>query len=137
QGMIKTTGLAVTIVPMEAAPWRDLLFANKEGQKRTDMMIISASNVQFDSSRVVNFYFGLGQFSHADSADFQAKIDKAGASIGPARVAAYQAMWKEIDDNYWVVPLFGIDYLHGLSRRVSWNPRDDGFVYFNTVTLTN
>jgi peptide/nickel transport system substrate-binding protein len=136
QNMIQQTGLVVTIKPMEAAPWRDLLFANKEGQKRTDLIIISASNIQFDSSRVVNFYFGLGQFSHADSKDFQAKIDKAGASTGQARVDAYRAMWKEIDDNYWVVPIFGIDYIHGLSKRTNWTPRDDGFVYFNTVTLT-
>jgi peptide/nickel transport system substrate-binding protein len=136
QAMIEQTGLKVNLVPMEAAPWRDLLFANKEGQKRTDLIIISASNIQFDSSRVINFYFGLGQFSHADSKEFQDKMDKAAASSGDARVAAYRALWKEIDDNYWVVPIFGIDYIHGLSKRVEWTPRDDGFVYFNTIKLT-
>ncbi len=136
QGMIQSTGLVVNIVPMEAAPWRNLLFANKEGQQRTDMMIISASNVQFDSSRVINFYFGTGQFSQADSQSFQAEIDKTAALTGAARAASYQAMWKEIQDNYWVIPLFGTDYIHGLSARVNWTPRDDGFVYFNTFTLS-
>jgi len=135
QGMIEATGLKVTLVPMEAAPWRDLLFANRPGQERTDLNIIAASNIQFDSSRVINFYFGLGQFSHADSAEFQAKIEKAAALGGSARVAAYQALWREIYDNYWVVPTFGIDFIHGLARGVQWTPRDDGFVYFNTVTL--
>jgi peptide/nickel transport system substrate-binding protein len=134
QGMINATGLKVTLVPMEAGPWRDLLFANRPGQERTDLNIISASNIQFDSSRVINFYFGLGQFSHADSPDFQAKLDKAAAMSGSARIAAYQALWQEIYDNYWVLPNFGIDYIHGLGKGVQWTPRDDGFVYFNTVT---
>ena len=135
QGMIQETGLRIALVPMEAAPWRDLLFANKEGQERTDLIIISASNIQFDSSRVMNFYLGTGQFSHADSKDFQAKMDAAAVLSGDARVAAYRALWKEARDNYWVVPIFGIDYIHGLSARIDWTPRDDGFVYFNTVTL--
>ncbi len=136
QGMLQETGLAITLVPMEAAPWRDLLFANKEGQERTDLIIISASNVQFDSSRVMNFYLGLGQFSHADDAGFQAEMDKAAVLSGDARTAAYQALWATAHDQYWMVPIFGIDYIHGLSARIDWTPRDDGFVYFNTMTLS-
>ncbi len=135
QGMINAAGLKVTLVPMEAGPWRDLLFANRPGQERTDLNIISASNIQFDSSRVINFYFGLGQFSHADSQEFQAKLEKTAAMSGDARAAAYQALWQEIYDNYWVIPNFGIDYIHGLARGVQWTPRDDGFLYFNTVTV--
>lgn len=135
QGMINESGLDVKIVAMEAGPWRELLFANKPGQERTDLNIIAASNTRFDSSRVINFYFGMGQFCHADSAEFQVKLDNAAQQIGSARVAAYQQLWKEIAENYWVVPLFGMDFIHGLSDRVEWEPRDDGFVYFNTVTI--
>lgn len=137
QGMLQETGLKVSLVPMEAAPWRDLLFANKEGQERTDMIIISASNIQFDTSRVMNFYYGTGQFSHSDDAAFQAEMDTAAQFSGDERVAAYRALWAEAYDKYWVVPIFGIDYIHGLSERVEWTPRDDGFVYFNTMTLAN
>ena len=137
QGMLQEVGLNVTLVPMEAAPWRDLLFANMEGQERTDMIIISASNIQFDTSRVMNFYYGTGQFSHSDDAEFQAEMDKAAVLSGEERVAAYRRLWAEAYDRYWVVPIFGIDYIHGLSARVDWTPRDDGFVYFNTMTLSN
>lgn len=136
QGMLQETGLVVTLVPMEAAPWRDLLFANKEGQERTDLIIISASNIQFDSSRVMNFYYGLGQFSHADDPAFQAEMDKAAVLSGDERVAAYRKLWAEAYDQYWMVPVFGIDYIHGLSARLDWTPRDDGFVYFNSMTLS-
>lgn len=136
QGMLQEAGLKITLVPMEAAPWRDLLFANKEGQERTDLIIISASNIQFDTSRVMNFYYGTGQFSHSDDATFQAEMDKAAVLSGDARVGAYRALWAEAYDKYWVVPIFGIDYIHGLSARTDWTPRDDGFVYFNTVKLT-
>jgi peptide/nickel transport system substrate-binding protein len=136
QGMLQETGLTITLVPMEAAPWRDLLFANKEGQERTDLIIISASNIQFDTSRVMNFYYGLGQFSHADDADFQAEMDKAAVLSGDERTAAYRALWAKAHDQYWMVPIFGIDYIHGLSARTDWTPRNDGFVYFNTMTLS-
>ncbi len=136
QGMLEEAGLKVTLVPMEAAPWRDLLFANKEGQERTDLIIISASNIQFDTSRVMNFYYGTGQFSHSDDAAFQADMDKAAVLSGDERIAAYRKLWADAYDKYWVVPLFGIDYIHGLSARTDWTPRDDGFVYFNTMTLS-
>jgi peptide/nickel transport system substrate-binding protein len=135
QGMLEEAGLKISLVPMEAAPWRDLLFANREGQERTDLIIIAASNIQFDTSRVMNFYYGTGQFSHADSAEFQARMDEAAVLSGEARVNAYRDLWKEAYDSFWMVPIFGIDYIHGLSSKIEWTPRDDGFVYFNTVTL--
>jgi peptide/nickel transport system substrate-binding protein len=136
QGMLQETGLKITLVPMEAGPWRDLLFANKEGQERTDMIIISASNIQFDTSRVMNFYYGTGQFSHSDDTAFQAGMDKAAVLSGSERVAAYRSLWADAYGKYWVIPIFGIDYIHGLSARTTWTPRDDGFVYFNTVKLS-
>lgn len=136
QGMLQEAGLKITLVPMEAAPWRDLLFANKEGQERTDLIIIAASNIQFDTSRVMNFYYGTGQFSHSDDAAFQAEMDKAAVLGGDARIAAYRKLWADAYHQYWVVPIFGIDYIHGLSARTEWTPRDDGFVYFNTMTLS-
>ncbi len=136
QGMLQEAGLKITLVPMEAAPWRDLLFANKDGQERTDLIIISASNIQFDTSRVMNFYYGTGQLSHSDDAAFQAEMDKAAVLSGDARIAAYRKLWADAYDKYWVVPVFGIDYIHGLSARTDWTPRDDGFVYFNAMTLS-
>jgi peptide/nickel transport system substrate-binding protein len=136
QGMLEEAGLKITLVPMEAAPWRDLLFANKEGQERTDLIIISASNIQFDTSRVMNFYYGTGQFSHSDDASFQAEMDKAAVLSGDARRDAYRALWAKAHEQYWMVPIFGIDYIHGLSARTDWTPRNDGFVYFNTMTLS-
>lgn len=137
QGMLQEVGLTATLVPMEAAPWRDLLFANKEGQERTDMIIISASNIQFDSSRVMNFYYGTGQFSHSDDTAFQQEMEKAAILSGEERVAAYRKLWADAYEKYWVVPIFGIDYIHGLSDRVDWTPRDDGFVYFSTMSLAD
>lgn len=133
QAQIEQSGLKINLVNLDAAPWREALYARKEGQKRTDMLISSASNVQFDSSRLINNYFGLGLFSHADSADFQAKMDKVGASTGEDRVKGYQALWQEIHDNYWVIPIFGSDFIHGVSDRVEWTPRADGFIDFATT----
>jgi len=133
QAMIEQSGLKINLVNLDAAPWRDALYARKEGQQRTDMLISAASNVQFDSSRLINNYFGLGLFSHADSEAFQAKMNEVAAMSGEARVKGYQKLWKEIHDNYWVIPIFGIDYIHGLAERVDWQPRTDGFIDFATT----
>lgn len=138
QAMMEQSGLKISLVNLDAAPWRDALYARKEGQERTELFISGASNIQFDSSRLINNYFGLGQFSHADSEEFQAKMDEVGAMSGDERIAGYRALWQEIHDNYWVIPLFGIDFVHGVSERVDWQPRDDGyFDFLSTAKLVD
>jgi peptide/nickel transport system substrate-binding protein len=135
QAMIEQSGLSITLVPLEAAPWRDALYARDAGVQRTDMLISAASNIQFDSSRLINNYFGLGLFSHADSEEFAARMAEVGSLSGDERARGYQELWAAIREEYWVVPIFGINYVHGLSARVDWTPRSDGFVYFNTASL--
>ncbi len=135
QAMVEESGLKIKLVMVEAAPWRELLNARNEGQARTDLFISSASNQTFDSSRLINGYFGNGSMSHADNADFAARSAVVAGLDGEERAAGYRALWQEIYDNVWVIPLFGLDYVHGLSKRVNWAPRDDSFIYWNTVTL--
>jgi peptide/nickel transport system substrate-binding protein len=135
QAMVEETGLKIKLITVEAAPWRELLNARNEGQERTDLFISSASNQTFDSSRLINGYFGNGSMSHADNADFAARSAEVAALDGEERAAAYRELWQEVYDNVWVIPLFGFDYIHGLSERVDWSPRDDSFVFWNTVTF--
>lgn len=135
QAMIEETGLVINLEMLEAAPWRDALYARKEGQQRTDMLISGASNHQFDSSRLINNYFGVGNFSHSDNEDFAAKSVVAAGLSGEERASAYRALWAEAHDQYWIVPVFGVDYLHGARESVAWEPRDDGFIYFNEIGL--
>lgn len=135
QAMVDQTGLRITLEPLEAAPWRDMLYSRGEGQQRTEMFISGASNFQFDSSRLINNYYGLGNFSHADSEEFAAKSAEVGALSGAERDAGYRELWAEAREHYWIIPLFGIDFLHGASERVNWEPRSDNFIYFNTATL--
>jgi peptide/nickel transport system substrate-binding protein len=134
QSMISQSGLQVTLQPMEAGAWRTLLWATKPGQQRSDMLIAAASNNQFDSGYVLGRYFGTGQYSQAGGEELQAKIDHAAGLAGDERVAAYRAIWKEIYDENLFVPIFGLDFIHGLSARVDWTPRNDGWLMYNTVT---
>jgi peptide/nickel transport system substrate-binding protein len=134
QSMISQSGLQVTLQPMEAAAWRTLLWATQPGQERSDLLIAVVSNNQFDSGYVLGRYFGTGQYSHAGGEALQAKIDAAAGLTGEERVAAYNAIWQEVYDENLVVPLFGLDFIHGLSARVNWTPRNDGWLLYNTVT---
>lgn len=133
--MISQSGLVVQPVILEAGQWRDQLYAVNEGQTRSDLLLTAASNPLFDSSRVIEAYYGDGQFSQADSEEFEQKIDEAGQLSGEEREAAYQALWAEARDQYWMIPLFGLDFVHGLSARTNWTPRDDGRVYYTEMSL--
>jgi peptide/nickel transport system substrate-binding protein len=137
QSMIEQSGLKVTLKPMESAAWRTLLWATKPDQERADLLIAAASNNQFDSGYVLGRYFGTGQYALAGGEALQKKIDEASGLTGDERVAAYRAIWKEIYDENLFVPLFGLDYVHGLSARVDWTPRNDGWLMYNTVTRAN
>src|SRR5690606_17413304 len=39
QAMIEQSGLKIRLLPTDAAPWRELLYARKPGQERSDMLI--------------------------------------------------------------------------------------------------
>ena len=95
QAMIGQSSLKVALQPIESAAWRTLLWANKPGQERSDLLIAAASNNQFDSNRVLRLYFGTGQYSQSGGPEFQAKVSHAGTLKGEERVKAYQAIWRE------------------------------------------
>jgi peptide/nickel transport system substrate-binding protein len=135
QGMVGELGLKINIVQMETGPWRELLFANKEGQKGSDLMIVAGSSTQLDSARIVGDYFGTGSRSQMYDAEIQAASAHAATLMGDERDAAYQKIWADAYDQYWFVPLFGLNYVHGLSARTEWQPRFDSKLYYNTIRI--
>jgi hypothetical protein len=56
---------------------------------------------------------------------------------GDARDKAFQALWEYAYDKYWYVPLFGLNWAHGASKRLQWEPRVDGQVVFTELSLTS
>lgn len=135
-GISTATGLKVLPRIMEASQWRELLYAVKPGEKRSDLLMTAASNPSLDSFRVLDAYYGCnGRFSHNCDPDFTRKLATAGQLAGEERARAFQELWQLAYDNYWIVPLFGLDFIHGVSNKVSWTPRDDGHWYFVEMEL--
>jgi peptide/nickel transport system substrate-binding protein len=130
------TGLKMTPRNMEASQWRESLFAVKPGEKRSDTFMTAASNPTFDSSRVLDAYYGCkGRFSHFCDEAFTQKMDQASAASGEERRKLYQELWQTAYDNYWVLPLLGLDYVHGSSAKVVWTPRIDNNWLFVEMQL--
>jgi peptide/nickel transport system substrate-binding protein len=135
---MSATGLNVTPKIKEAAQWREDLFAVQQGQPRSDMLMTSASNPIFDSIRVMGSYYPCGgQFSQWCDQDFTSKLNTAATLSGDQRAAAFQDLWAYAYNHYAFIPLFGLDFIHGVSPKLSWTPRDDGFVYFSDMELAS
>jgi peptide/nickel transport system substrate-binding protein len=130
------TGLKLTPRIMEAGQWRESLFAVKPGEKRSDLLLVAVSNPTFDSLRVMDAYYHCaGRFSHACDEAFTQKFKQAATMSGGDRDKAFQELWKTAYDEYWFIPLFGLDFVHGTSAKLKWTPRPDGNWFFAEMEL--
>ena len=130
------TGLKMTPRLLEAGLWRESLFAVKPGEKRSDTLLVAASNTTFDSFRMLTSYYPCGgQFAHACDEAFTAKLAETATKSGPEREQGFRDLWKTTHDNYWVIPLFGLDFVHGTSAKLTWKPRVDQQWMYAEMTL--
>jgi peptide/nickel transport system substrate-binding protein len=64
------------------------------------------------------------------------KLYNAAAPLtGEARDKAFQTIWEYGYDKIWYMPLFGLNWVHGASAKLSWTPRVDGLVLFSEMNL--
>ena len=131
-------GLKVSIRAMEIAQWNEALRAVKPDQQQTDLLLRSPSNPVLDSSRVVDQSHMCGaRFSLICDAKLDQMLKDAGAQTGEERDKTYQAAWAYAYDQYWFIPLFGLDYVHGASPRLKWTPHPDQVTLFTDMTLAD
>jgi len=131
-------GLKVSIRAMEIAQWNEALRAVKPDQQQTDLLLRSPSNPVLDSSRVVDQSYMCGaRFSLICDAKLDQMLKDAGAQTGEERDKTYQAAWAYAYDQYWFIPLFGLDYVHGASPRLKWTPHPDQVTLFTDMTLAD
>lgn len=131
-------GLKVSIRAMEIAQWNEALRAVKPDQQQTDLLLRSPSNPVLDSSRVVDQSYMCGaRFSLICDAKMDQMLKDAGGMTGDERDKAYQAAWAYAYDQYWFIPLFGLDYVHGASPKLKWTPHADGITLFTEMTLAD
>jgi peptide/nickel transport system substrate-binding protein len=135
-GAISETGLVCKPKVMDAALWRESLMAVKPGQARSDLLLLSASNPTFDSVRVMQTYYPCdGVSSYACDQSFTTKFKQVIQQSGETRTKGFQELWAYAYDQYWMIPLFGLDFIHGVSNKLKWTPREDSFTLFSEMQL--
>jgi len=77
------------------------------------------------------------RFSLICDAKLDQMLKDAGAQTGEERDKTYQAAWAYAYDQYWFIPLFGLDYVHGASPRLKWTPHPDQVTLFTDMTLAD
>ena len=120
---ISQTGLKVTVRSLEVAQWLTVLRQVKPGDVRSDLQLTAASDPVLDSSRVLNSYYRCGGVSAAwcDQA-WTDKFNNVLGLGGDARVRGFQELWATAYDQNVFIPLFGLNFIHGISPKLHWGP---------------
>jgi len=134
---ISQTGLKVTVKSLEIGQWRTLLRAVKPGDTRSDMQLTSVSDPVLDSSRAMLNYFQCGGVNAQwCDQDWTTKFNQALGLSGDARAKAFQDLWATVYDQNVFLPLFGLNFVHGISPKLHWGPvRQDLIRNFADWTL--
>jgi peptide/nickel transport system substrate-binding protein len=134
---LSKAGLKLKLTPTEVAQWNELNRTGGPGPGKTDLFMSSHGNDLMDSASTFESYYRCNaSFSLACAQDLDPKIAAAGTKAGAERDQAFRDLWKAYADHYFMMPLFSVDYVHGLSDRIEWEPRLDGYVYYNAMRLT-
>jgi peptide/nickel transport system substrate-binding protein len=134
---ISQTGLKVNIKSLEAGQWRTILRQVEPGEARSDLQLTSVSDPVLDSSRALQNYYACGGVSaHWCDREWTDKFTQVLGMSGDARVKGFQELWATAYDQNVFIPLFGLNFVHGMSPKLKWGPvRQDLIRNFNEWTL--
>jgi peptide/nickel transport system substrate-binding protein len=134
---IGQTGLKVSVKSLEAGQWRTILRQVKPGEARADLQLTAASDPVLDSSRVLlNYYQCGGVSAHWCDQGWTDKFNQVLGMSGDARAKGFQELWQVAYDQNVLVPLFGLNFIHGTSPKLKLGPkRQDLIRYFPDWTL--
>jgi peptide/nickel transport system substrate-binding protein len=133
---LNQVGFKATVRYLEASAATDAMRAVKPDQQRPDLQMTSASSAILDSSRPFETYYMCGGRNHIGcDPEFDRQFQPPKLLEGDARDKALQGLWEYAYDKYWYVPLFGLNWSHGASARLQWEPRVDGQVVFRDMGL--
>jgi peptide/nickel transport system substrate-binding protein len=134
---ISQSGLKVTIKSLEAGQWRTILRQVKPGEARSDLQLTSVSDPVLDSSRaLLNYYACGGVSAQWCDQEWTAKFTNVLGLSGDARVKGFQELWQVAYDQNVFIPLFGLNFVHGMSPKLHWGPvRQDLIRNFADWTL--
>jgi peptide/nickel transport system substrate-binding protein len=129
-------GFKATVRFLESAASTEALRSVKPDQQRPDLQMTSVSSPTLDSSRPFDLYYLCGGRNHIGcDQEWDRRYSEAKVLTGDARDKAFQGLWEYAYDKYWYVPLFGLNWAHGASARLQWEPRVDGQLVFTEIAL--
>jgi peptide/nickel transport system substrate-binding protein len=120
---VSQTGLKLTVQSLEVGQWRTLMRQVKPGQARSDLHLTSASDPVLDSSRTLTQYYKCGGVSAVwCDPEWTDKFNNVLGLSGEARSKGFQELWQVAYDQNVFIPLFGLNFIHGLSPKLHWDP---------------
>jgi len=123
QNQVSQTGLKLSVKSLEAVNFLQVQRAVKPGDPRSDFLMSSASDPVQDSSRTFAQKYACGGVSsHWCDEEWTAKFNSALGLTGDARSKAFQELWQIAYDQNVMIPLFGLNYVHGFSPKFHWDP---------------
>jgi len=134
---IGQTGLKITVKSLEIGQWRTLMRQVKPGEPRSDLHLTSVSDPVLDSSRAMLNYYQCGgvQAAWCDQ-EWTNKFTQTLGLNGDARAKGFQELWATAYDQNVFIPLFGLNFIHGISPKLHWGPkRQDLIRNFSDWTL--
>ena len=129
---ISQSGLKLSVRSLEAAQWLTVLRPVKPGEGRSDLHFTAARDPVLDSSRVLFGYYRCEGVSAAwCDQEWTTKFTSTLGMSGDARSKSFQELWATAYDQNIFVPLFGLNFIHGMSPKLKWGPvRQDLIRYF-------
>jgi peptide/nickel transport system substrate-binding protein len=135
---VNQTGLKVTVRSLEVAQWNTINRQVKPGDARSDLHLGSSSDPVLDSSRTLAQKYRCGGVTSAwCDQEWSAKFDNVLGLTGEARSKGFQELWQIAYDQNVLIPLFGLNFIHGISPKLHWDPtkRNDLVRDFTQWTL--
>lgn len=136
--MLTEVGLNVKIQALEKVAYNEMLRAPKPISPDRGMVgLLPHGNELMDYSRTVGAFFASdGAISTAPNPKVDEMYKKALALGGAERVKAFQEINRYAYEQISVVPIGHLVVSYGLSKRLNWKPRLDGFILAKEMTLT-
>jgi peptide/nickel transport system substrate-binding protein len=118
---VSQTGLKVNVQSLEQGQWTSMNRAVKPGDVRSDLLLTSASDPVMDSSRTLIRYYACGGINAQwCDQEWTAKFNNVVGLSGDARAKGFQELWQVVYDQNVLTPLFGLNFIHGLSPKFHW-----------------
>ena len=133
--MLRDVGFDVKATTVEFSVWVEQTFAPAE--KAPDLLIPGTSNQLFDSSLSIPLFLSCdGAASTYCNEDVDAKAIAAVGELDEAtREQMYHDLWQELHDDSAYAAIAEVYQIHFLADEVDWEPRADGFIKVQDITL--